>query len=219
MVNVISFSIWGDNPKYVQGAIENIQAAQEIYPGWECVFFVQNSVPVEDIVLISSMGGKIVHCPIHKSPWEGLFHRFLIVDTLGVETCIIRDSDSILTVREKVAVDDWLNSSKMPFHIMRDHPQHCVPILGGMWGFTRRDDISFPFNMRGVVSSIVKEKEVRKGDDQIFLATTVWPLFYFNHITHQDHLYWEGDSILTRPFPKHDPLPNGLSFVGEIIER
>jgi hypothetical protein len=31
------------------------------------------------------------------------------------------------------AVNEWLNSS-LPFHIMRDHPDHGTYILGGMWG-------------------------------------------------------------------------------------
>jgi hypothetical protein len=35
--------------------------------------------------------------------------------------------------REVAAVQQWMMSD-LPFHIMRDHPQHGTSILGGMWG-------------------------------------------------------------------------------------
>ena len=35
--------------------------------------------------------------------------------------------------REAAAVSDWL-SSDLPFHIMRDHTNHGVQMLAGMWG-------------------------------------------------------------------------------------
>ena len=35
--------------------------------------------------------------------------------------------------REQVAVMEWMSSS-LPFHTMRDHPDHQVEIMGGMWG-------------------------------------------------------------------------------------
>ena len=47
---------------------------------------------------------------------------------------ISRDADSRLSLREKEAVEKWINSDK-DFHIMRDHPHHYYPILGGTWGF------------------------------------------------------------------------------------
>jgi hypothetical protein len=42
-----------------------------------------------------------------------------------------RDSDSRIIPREEEAVRDWLASNKT-YHIMRDHPAHCIPILGGI---------------------------------------------------------------------------------------
>ncbi len=38
-----------------------------------------------------------------------------------------------ISSREVAAVSDWLNST-LPFHVMRDHPDHGAEILGGMWG-------------------------------------------------------------------------------------
>ena len=38
-----------------------------------------------------------------------------------------------LTSREQAAVAEWI-SSNLSFHTMRDHPDHQVEIMGGMWG-------------------------------------------------------------------------------------
>ncbi len=34
MNKVISFSLWGDNPKYTIGAIKNAELSKTIYPDW-----------------------------------------------------------------------------------------------------------------------------------------------------------------------------------------
>lgn len=45
-----------------------------------------------------------------------------------------RDTDSYILSREEDAVQDWLDSDGI-FHIMRDHPYHCVHILAGLYYF------------------------------------------------------------------------------------
>ena len=45
MKKIISFSLWGDNPKYLTGAVENIKLQKEFYPDWICRFYIHNSVP------------------------------------------------------------------------------------------------------------------------------------------------------------------------------
>jgi len=45
MAKVISFSLWGNKPKYCVGAIRNAELAPEIYPGWLCYFQLDYSVP------------------------------------------------------------------------------------------------------------------------------------------------------------------------------
>jgi hypothetical protein len=45
----------------------------------------------------------------------------------------VRDADSVLNLRERLAVDDWLASGRW-FHIMRDWWSHTDLVLAGMWG-------------------------------------------------------------------------------------
>lgn len=49
---------------------------------------------------------------------------------------IVRDSDSRLNARDRIAVEEWIESGK-PIHSIRDHVNHCFPMNGGMWGGIR----------------------------------------------------------------------------------
>ena len=37
-LKIISFSLYGDNPKYTEGAIRNAEIANEYWPGWEKMY-------------------------------------------------------------------------------------------------------------------------------------------------------------------------------------
>ena len=67
---------------------------------------------------------------------SGLFWRFLVEDDPDVDIYLVRDADSVINVKERWAVADWLNSGKA-FHVMRDNPQHSELMLAGMWGAHR----------------------------------------------------------------------------------
>ncbi|RXG53333.1 hypothetical protein Avbf_19024 [Armadillidium vulgare] len=51
-----------------------------------------------------------------------------------VDVMLSRDLDSEILKREYDAVSEWLNSTNKSLHIMRDHPFHCITMLGGTWG-------------------------------------------------------------------------------------
>ena len=45
MKKIISFSLWGCQPKYTIGALCNAEIAKIIYPGWICRFYCGESTP------------------------------------------------------------------------------------------------------------------------------------------------------------------------------
>ena len=49
MKKIVSFSLWGEDPKYTIGAIENAKLVNEIYHGWISRFYCGKSVP-ENII-------------------------------------------------------------------------------------------------------------------------------------------------------------------------
>lgn len=167
MSNLISFSVWGNDSKYLKGCIENIYLAKEIYPGWITRFYCDSKVESSFISKIESLGAEIVVMKTLRNNWEGLFWRFFPIAEPDVEIFISRDIDSRLNEREKAAVDEWLQSDK-PLHCMRDHIEHNVPILGGMWGCRLGilRDIKILIDDWG--------KYDYKGSDQDFLRLKVW---------------------------------------------
>lgn len=59
----ISFGLYGNNPKYTAGAIENTKLAKIYYPGWKCRFYVTSDViqPVRSELL--AQGAEISDIP------------------------------------------------------------------------------------------------------------------------------------------------------------
>jgi len=72
-----------------------------------------------------------------------------VLDDVGVDTFIVRDSDSRLTARDAAAVSDWLRRRpSFAFHCIRDHPSHSLfNVSGGLWG-GRRAALARLFNGR-----------------------------------------------------------------------
>jgi hypothetical protein len=165
-MRVVSYSLWGDNPKYNVGALRNAELVSELYPGWQARFYVGTNTPSDTIKGLQDRGAHVVDM---KKPgdWTGMFWRFEAASDPDVDVMISRDCDSRITAREVAAVKAWLSSSAM-FHIMRDHPHHATEILGGMWG-VRAPLLS---NMKDLI------REYVKGDfwqvDQNFLREVVY---------------------------------------------
>jgi hypothetical protein len=139
MKKVISFALWGDKPIYNVGAIENAKTFHHFYPNFECWFYVdENSVPSNTIHSLKEINNVKI---IYKHGGINSCWRFEPIDDPEVEIMMSRDCDSRITEREKLAVDEWLNSDKI-FHIMRDHPHHEFRILSGMFGTRKIPNIS-----------------------------------------------------------------------------
>ncbi len=202
MTNIISFSLWGNNPKYTIGAIRNAELAKDIYPGWKCRFYVGEDVPSNIIETLKSLESEIVQ--MGGTGWNGMFWRFLSADSY--DTVISRDADSRLNLREKAAVDEWLGSDK-DFHIMRDHPYHATEILGGMWG--ARNGI-----LRGIsqwINSYNKRDYDNKYQvDQNFLRDLTYTIVKHRSLVHDE--FFEK-----RPFPT--PRKDIYDFVGQVYDE
>ena len=131
-MKLIAFSLWGDDSKYCVGAIKNAAAINKIYPGWKGRFYVGKSTSKKYVDELRSLNSEVIEME-EDGNWAGMFWRFYAACDNNVEIMISRDTDSRLNLREKMAVEEWVKSDK-GFHIMRDHPCHAAPIMGGMWG-------------------------------------------------------------------------------------
>lgn len=198
---VISFSLWGSEPKYINGAIENAKLTKTVYPGWIARFYVGSEISQEIINKLMSEDAE-VFIMTEPSCWTSTFWRFYAVQDPEVSVMISRDTDSRLGAREKEAVDQWLNSSYM-FHIMRDHPAHATEILAGMWG--AKEPI---FSIIDYALKTLPRVQNTKQADQIFLRQ-IYQQVYQHSLVHDPYFQ-------KKPFPSKRI---GADFVGQVYEN
>lgn len=213
-MKVISFSLWGSNPIYTVGAIKNAVIASKLFPDWVCVFYCLKSVPpavIDELRVMSNVEIRYVADFHQEQDNRGMFHRFLPADELGVEYMMSRDTDSRLSEREQIAVEEWIESGA-DVHIMRDHPYHGVPILGGMWG-VRGGKLK---GIRDQIRAFCPTKA--KGQDQQFLKNWVWPKVGSGELS----------ALVHDPFFSNKPFPSkaqrgiengGVWFVGQVFNE
>ena len=201
-MKLISFSLWGNDPKYNIGAIKNSLLQKEIYPDWKCRFYCAPCVSDNIISELLSNDCEVIKVN-KRGDWKFATERFKAIDD-DVEAVIFRDTDSRLNERESEAVHEWLQSSKS-LHVMKDHPYHgSFPILAGMWGIKKQ---GFGMNMTTLLSLYNNQEQYHY--DQIFLRDYIWRFFSHDCISHDE--FFGGN-----PFPK--PRSNN-EYVGQIFDE
>jgi len=133
-MRIVSYSLWGEDPKYYVGAVRNmVQHMNGAYRDWVFRFYCDSLVPKAIVNTLRAFGAEVVVVDV-VGDWKFAVQRFLAIDDPNVDCCIFRDCDSRFSTREIAAVEEWIYSNKK-LHVMRDHPYHGnFPILAGMWG-------------------------------------------------------------------------------------
>ena len=197
--------------KYISGLYQNINLIQKYYPNWHIYLYHNELFDISKIqknIDYDKLEFKLITNPlISAMQW-----RFLPNDDEDVELFIVRDIDSRITEREKVSVDEWVESKKI-LHIMRDHPHHEYHILGGMWGMRRQPN----FNMESSCIEYNTSKNYRvdvdwyeKWWDMHFLRDIIYP----NYV---DSSYVNSSFHAMEPWSKPFSLErDDNKFVGEI---
>jgi len=175
MNKVIAYSLWGNNTRYTIGAIQNAKLAYYYYPGWISRFYYGNNVDNSIINTLNSIPNTETILITDPPNWTGMFWRFYAAADSDI--MISRDADARISKREACAVNHWLISDK-DFHIMRDHPYHARPIMGGMWG-CRNGILS---NIKSLIYQF--HKIDRYEIDQDFLGHVVYPIIHNSCIVH-----------------------------------
>lgn len=202
---ILSFTLFGTDPRYLRGALQNILLAPTIYPGWTCRFYVDHMVDATLLEALSDEGAELCHDPQEDGDLRRLLsRRFLVADDPDVDLFQIRDCDSVISPREAAAVDAWI-ASDLPFHAMRDWWTHTDLMLAGMWG--GRAGALPDLGQR--LAAALRDNADGPNWDQQFLARHVWPSVRDSILVH-DRLY---QAQATRPFP--GAIPTGTTHVGQ----
>lgn len=215
MKKIISFSLWGNNQKYLVGALRNAILAREHYPGWVCRFYIDAETQDRHSLLMHTLlcaGAEIVEM-IPGIP--KMMQRFLVNDDPEVERFLSRDCDSRIGPEEAAACAEWIAEDKIIWSA-RAHPAHARPINGGMWGLMcRRNNWEAP-HMATMIKDFMAVNRVAPESysfDQSFLSICVWNWARISATQHDvvcRHAYPGA-----KPFPVKWPWPR---FFGEVWE-
>ena len=201
MINVISFCLWGDEPRYNIGLIKNIELAKKYYVDWECWCYIHEPSVNKDFIngLYEYNNVKVIiktDFPIRNLRF--MLWRIEPINHPDVNYLIARDTDTRIQPREVMAVQEWLDSGKS-LHIMRDHFQHYPKILGGMFGIRCNKELK-------EINWIEKVEEFYKKygydeNDQHFLEQTLYKTYVDDRIIHDEIKLFEGKECKQYPIP------------------
>ena len=218
-MKVLSFSLFGNYAGYFSGVVKNLLASAVVYPEYEFRLYVGKDCPVSMITRAEFLGARVIVVDTDRGGIHGMFWRFYALNDLTADVVLVRDLDSTVNWRERAAVDEWLESG-LAFHVMRDSPEHIVPVMGGMFGY-RPTSRLIDFSIEDRASTWLN---LEKGGDQEFLAKFVWPLVRSKTMAHgimgKRLEYFNpsfNDAVDVRPFPPHPPIGKyfeNSNFVG-----
>lgn len=204
---IISYSLWGSNPIYTLGCIKNCEIAQELFPEWKCRIHAAPTVPSSILSKIREFSNTEVVLMPEDESWNGMFWRFYPASDPQVDAMISRDCDSLLNVRDRAAVLEWM-ASDYDFHIMRDNRVHSVQILGGMWG-SKAGSVK---NMKTLILQYSRRlQNNRYNIDQEFLADVIYPIVVNTALVH--------DPLMRYGRGKEFPIPRKRPFREDIEEK
>lgn len=220
-MKLISFTLYGENPKYIEGMYRNIALQKQFYPDWNIIIYHDNSVNQDTLEKLSldCELKNVNDCGISAAAW-----RFLAHDE-DCERFIIRDSDSRISEREALAVKEWEESNKA-LHIMRDHPHHGYAILGGMWGMKKDPNMSMKELILSYQEREYQNKDATNRDiwimkDMHFLRGVIYdrlakPETSTIHAAkdYMDRVDWSNEHWAI-DFPS--PINKDKNFIGEIF--
>jgi hypothetical protein len=212
MTKVISFSLYGNLPKYNIGAIKNSELYKKFFPDWEMWVYHNDSVPQETLDALIKNDVKLIDTQVDEGPRNALW-RFLPAGDETVDYFISRDCDSRLFERDVISVNDWIESEK-PFHIIREHPWgHAWVINAGMWGCVGGfiENIEESMNEYFKKSDKVNVREV----DQWFLKECIYPVVKEHSFVSDEFVNFEGKSVSINRDRKID----NFAFIGEPFDE
>ncbi len=203
--NIIAFSLFGKNPYYYESAMASASIALAIYPEWKCRFYCAPEVPPSCLDTLRRLKSQIALMSNTSQNWSGLFWRFFAFDDPNIDFVMVRDVDSPFTLRERLAVEDWL-TSEFPFHVIRDHPNHLEPMMAGLWaGCTGLLPPIEPMIRRFLPT--IKTRYA----DQHFLRLHIWPRICNITLAH-DRYYSLRNSRRPPEHPTQDKVSIGFGL-------
>jgi hypothetical protein len=191
-MKVFSFCLYGTEPNYYTGLLENIKLIREWFPEFD--IFVYKGV--------CDPSWEIPNATIVETNREGavnMLYRYTPLKT--AEVGFVRDADSRITERDRWCIQEFLASS-YGYHMIRDHIWHKSRLMGGLFGWKKPVDISIEI-----------PAEASYGYDEFYLGEVLYPRIVSDMIVHTNLFAFLGEHSDRIKIPAKDPA----DFIGNVI--
>ncbi len=192
--------------------IKNVELIQTHFPDWFTYIWVGDGIS-EDIILELSEKRNVVLLPTNQTGLINMSYRFFSIDDPDVEVMCVRDADSRVNERDKACIEDFIHSNKL-FHILRDHPNHHHPIMGGMWGIKKG---LLPVKLQDAFHTWRQTHQATEfWNDMDFLKQVFYPYCLPQTMIHDELQHLEPSECHT---PFRVPLDEQKQhFIGQVYE-
>jgi len=201
--SVIAFSLWGQSERYIYGAIRNCLLRHDLYSDWEIWIYLDESVPQSVCDTLTQLGAILHQQASQQSEKQKLCWRFKVANQPEVGRFLVRDIDSVFSLRERMAVEQWLESDEW-FHTIHDWWTHTDLMLAGLWGGVA--------NVLPDVWQMVEEYTPKSlttpNIDQWFLRDCLWSYVKQSCLMH-DRLFRQQHAAAIP-----GPAPQGKQHIG-----
>lgn len=212
MKKVISFSLYGNNPIYTIGCINNAKIFKQLFEGWEMWVYHNNTVPQDILNRLVELDVTLINTN-EDNGFLGSLWRFRPISDPTVSYFISRDCDSRISLRDVTAVNEWLESGKN-FHIIREHPiGHHWVLNAGMWGAKGNSIPNFMELMNDYLNKNFRIHD--KTIDQCFLRDVIHPIVRNDLFLHDEFFNYEGIGTEIKRSRELDDF----AFIGESVDE
>jgi hypothetical protein len=194
MKPIVSFSLFGNEPKYYIGAEKNIIEINNFLPNWEVrIYYHENMILDGKVEYLSNLGATLINVKDivlgnKESIHYPFFWRFL--SFFENTPSIVRDLDSRFSDREVQYINKWM-SSERDYFIIRDHPWQA-PVPSGLFGIKK-----FIPKFKDHFINFVNNEDLRWGADQEILR------IYMEQIN-EENVFYCGYDDRTNYIPRDD---------------
>jgi hypothetical protein len=124
-------------------------------------------------------------------------HRYLASSYVKSDFYFYKDTDSIVSKRELHYSKEWMEWARSGCMIIRDHPLHLAPIMGGMFALNHE----FADKLACLTVNYCEHKAAVQPRnkylyDQLWLGKCFYPLVRKSSTVYTSFFHYEGESIV-----------------------
>lgn len=213
MKQVISYSLYGKELRFLIGAIKNAELANRFFPGFTVRYYYGRSVPkwvLSTLILFENV--ELIRVDEVEDSVARTW-RFMACLDPDVDVVLSRDVDARLSLRESEAHQEFMDSP-FGFHIIRDHPTgHNYLISAGMFAMKTK---AYGELMGRMLLSQVFEDEYMA--DQKFMIGAIYPNVAGDCLVHDEYYNFVPVAPSEKRTIKRKPLST-LSHIGCALDE